>query len=82
MKKMSNKKFQENCFNDTIGVANEINEAICYDDRDETFYTESHYRKLCEKIILAYCKEYTEEDWNRDKTDCHLTWFYPNKMDN
>lgn len=75
--KLSNKKLQEKCWDDAQATANEINEAIVYDDQEDKFYTESNYRKDCEKIILSYKKKYTEEDWQRDKANSHLFWYYP-----
>lgn len=75
--RLSNKKLQEKCWEDPQRTANELNEAIVYEFFDDKFYTESKYRKECEKIVLAYKKEYTEEDWNNDKSISTLTWFYP-----
>lgn len=79
--KLSNKKFQEKCFEDAQAVANEINESIVYDDQEDKFYTESKYRKECEKVILAYKDKYTEEDWKRDSSNSHLYWFHTEKKE-
>lgn len=79
--KLSNKKLQERCWENAQAVANEINEAIVYDDQEEKFYTESKYKKDCEKVVLAYKDKYTEEDWQRDKTNSHLFWYHPMKKE-
>lgn len=76
--KLSNKKLQEKCQQeDPQKVADELNETIIHEFFEDKYYTESQYRKECEKVILAYKNEYTEEDWEKDKSNQHLTWFYP-----
>jgi hypothetical protein len=77
MKKISNKKLQEKCWEDAQAFANEINESIVYDDQEDKFYLGEQYRKECEKVVLDYKKEYTEEDWKRDSSNSHLTWYHP-----
>ena len=79
--KLSNKKLQEKCWENAQEVANELKEAIVYDDQEDKFFVESKYKKECEKIALIYKEEYTEEDWERDKTNSHLFWYYPNKKE-
>lgn len=74
---LSNKKLQEKCWQDAQAVADEIKESIVYDDQEDKFFTESKYKKECEKIVLAYKDKYTEEDWQKDKTNSHLFWYYP-----
>ena len=72
---LSNKKLQEKCWQDAQAVADEIKESIVYDDQEDKFFTESRYKKECEKIVLAYKDKYTEEDWQKDKTNSHLFWY-------
>ena len=79
--KLSNKKLQERCWQDAQSVANEINEAIVYNDEEDKFYRESEYKKECEKVVLAYKDAYTEENWEKDKTNSHLFWYYPAKKE-
>lgn len=79
--KISNKKLQEKCWEDAQATADWLNEAIVYDDQEDKFYVESKYRNDCKKIVLNHKKEYTEEDWQRDKTNPHLYWYYPNKKE-
>ena len=82
MKKITNKKLQEKCQNEEPQkVADELNETIVHEFFEDKFYTESQYRKECEKIVLTYKKEYTDADWVRDKSNQHLTWFYPTKKE-
>lgn len=79
--KLSNKKLQERCWQDAQAVADEINESIVYDDQEDKFFTESKYRSECEKVVSAYGDKYTEEDWERDKTNIHLFWYHPTKKE-
>ncbi len=73
-----NKKQQEECWLDPQQYANNKGIAIVYDDQEEKWYTELEYRKACERIVLKYKDKYTDEDWQRDKTNSHLVWYYPN----
>ena len=79
--KLSNKKLQEKCWQYAQAVADEINESIVYDDQEDKFFTESKYKKECEKIVLVYKDKYTEEDWQKDKTNGHLFWYHPTKKE-
>jgi hypothetical protein len=80
--KISNKKLQEKCNNESPQkIANELNETIVHEFFEDKYYTEQQYRKECEKVVLAYKDEYTENDWERDKSNQHLTWFYPSKKE-
>jgi hypothetical protein len=80
--KISNKKIQEKCQQeDPQKVADELNEIIVHEFYEDKYYTEQQYRKECEKVVLAYKKEYTEENWENDKSNQHLTWFYPSKKE-
>lgn len=80
--KISKKKLNERCQNeDPQNVANEINETIVHEFYEDEYYTEKQYRKECKKVILAYKDEYTENDWEKDKSNQHLTWFYPAKKE-
>ncbi len=80
--KISNKKLQEKCQEkDPQLVADELNETIVHEFFDDKYYTEQQYRKECEKVVLAYKSEYTEENWEKDKSNQHLTWFYPTKKE-
>lgn len=77
MKKISNKKLQELCDNDPQLVANELNESIVYHFFEDKFYTESQYKKECEKTALKYKSEFTDEIWEKEKSWDILTWFHP-----
>ena len=76
---MTNKKLQEECWKDAQAVANKLNEAIVYNDIDDKFYLEHKFRIKCANVVLAYTDEYTKDDWQRDKSDSHLYWYYPQK---
>ena len=75
--KLSNKQLQEKCWGDAQACAKESNESIVDDDQEDKFYLGGQYRKECEKVVLGYKKEYTEEDWKRDSSNSHLTWYHP-----
>ena len=76
---MANKKFQEECQKDVQSIANKLNEAIVYHFFEDKFYTESQYKNECKKTVLTHKDEYTDEDWERDKSWDVLEWFYPEK---
>lgn len=76
--RISNKKLQERCLQENPqAVADELNETIVHEFFEDKYYTEQQYRKECEKVILAYKDVYTEENWEKDKANPHLTWYYP-----
>ena len=80
--KISNKRLQEKCQEkDPQVVADELNETIVHEFFEDKYYTEQQYRKECEKVVLTYKSEYTEENWEKDKSNQHLTWFYPTKKE-
>ena len=80
--KISSKKLQEKCQQeDPQKIADELNETIVYEFFEDKFYTEQQYRKECEKVVLAYKSEYTEENWEKDKSNQHLTWYHPSKKE-
>jgi hypothetical protein len=80
--RISSKKLQEKCQQeDPQKIADELNETIVYEFFEDKYYTEKQYRKECEKVVLAYKDEYTEENWEKDKSNQHLTWFYPSKKE-
>ena len=67
------------CQEDAQSVANTIEEAIVYQFFEDKFYTEADYKKECEKCVLKYKDEYTNEDWEKDKSWDILEWYYPQK---
>lgn len=77
--KMTKKKFQNMCREDVQSVANTIDEPIVYQFFEDKFYTESEYKKECEKCVLKYKDKYTDEDWEKDKSWDILEWYYPLK---